>query len=411
MSRGRPKGSVKYKTEEQRKQARKCSAKRTVAPQIKSKYFRLVIPNLEEFVNNPEGLLKLKGDTLNLILNKQIPVGLQYYSIAVQTHPSTGVPHLDILLLYKQSRLTSLNRFDYLVKHGHLSKYRKLNQAILAYGRKQDSSPLSNLPSDVSLVLRAKQIQSDPYFVLSSQMKKDPFHFNAHEWLGRSGLDCAISKIGWSKHLSLLRHQQQALCNRLLHDRPGFQPITRELIESHLSAQELNVFDSWPGYQSIVDYLNQVPRCGFHRPHKSRQLLLVGRPNVGKTALAIEIRRCTSVYSFGVSNWFPSYRNDVYSMILWNQFNLKSMPYPQLLNVLEGQYTDLQYKGGSVLKTDNQLMYMTSNMSLQQHIRMRFRSEESRDLARANLRARIDEVVVPEGIDLFLLLKLIKSKL
>lgn len=44
------------------------------------------------------------------------------------------------------------------------------------------------------------------------------------------------------------------------------------------------------------------------------------------------------------------------------------MPYGQLLNVLEGEPTDLPYKGGSTLKRDNQLIFMTSNMTLEQHI-------------------------------------------
>lgn len=178
-------------------------------------------------------------------------------------------------------------------------------------------------------------------------------------------------------------------------------------MEKVLGPEELILFNSWPGYQSIVDHLNQIVEWNFTRPHKTKNLFLVGRPNIGKTALARVIRRCLSVYSFGVDNWFPRYENHVYPMILWNQFSLRAMPYGQLLNILQGQYTDLPYKGGSTLKTDNQLIYLTSNMTLEQHICSRFKDEKSRELARANLGARITQIIVPRRLDLFLIQKLI----
>ena len=100
---GRPKGTTKYKTEQQRKAAKKA----TMAPLIRSRYFRLVISDLTQYKGHLDQLTKLKGDTLKLLLEKQTPSGLQYYKLAVETHPTTGVPHLDILLLYSRSVLKS----------------------------------------------------------------------------------------------------------------------------------------------------------------------------------------------------------------------------------------------------------------------------------------------------------------
>ena len=381
------------------------------APQIRGRYLRLVIPNLQQYRNQPQKLSRLKGDTLDLLLNKQSPVGLQFYKVAVEAHPTTGIPHLDILLLYKTSRLVSLNRFDYLVKHGHLSRYSKLNAAILEYGDKEDPAPLSNMPTDSSVILKAKQIAAEPYRVLSDQMRKDPFRFNVHEWLSGNKLDQAIYNTTWSKATSLLKHQQQALCNNILHDKPGFQLVTLDHVRCSLTTREYREFTkNRMVYWSILTKLNEIVTKGFNRPHKSKQLLIVSPPNTGKTTLALQIKKYVSVYHMGIDNWFPRYRSGVYRMILWNQFNLKAMPYPQLLNLLEGIPMDLQYKGGSVLRSDNQLIYMTSNMSLQQHICARFKSEQSRALARANLRARIDQIILPQGADLFLFLKLLKPK-
>lgn len=400
----------KYCTELQRNLAIKLSKKCTRAPSIKSRYFRLVIPNLQQFEPQSPSLTKLKGDTLQLLLQKQNPVGLQYYKVAAETHPTTKVPHLDILLLYKASRLTSLNRFNYLIKHGNLTRYKKLNDAILSYGDKEDLAPLSNLPKDVSLILKVKKIQSDPFEVMHQQMLKDPFHFDVHRWLADSQLLYAVSKTGWSKAISLLKHQQQVQCNRLLYSKPGFQRITKQLIKQLLSPKEYRQYTKNVAFLAkIVAKINEIVGHGCTRPFKTKQLLLVSPPDTGKTSLALKVKQFISVYHMGVKNWFPCYRSNIYKMILWDQFNLKSMPYPQLLKFLQGLQMDLQYKGGSVLKTDNQLIYMTSNMTLRQHVESRFSSERSRALSEANLRARIQEVILPQGVDLFLLQKLFKA--
>ena len=404
----------KYVTQQQRKNAIKQSLKKskakTQSPIIKGKFFRLVIPNLQQFKDQSQDLIKLKGDTLMLILQKQKSYGLQFYKIAIQTHITTGIPHLDILLLYDRSVQKSLRRFDYLIKPGHLTKYKTLNAAILQYGDKQDLYALTNMPKDSTLIIKKQQIQQEPYQLLHDQMVKDPFHFNAIFWLKQSNLLTAMSKLSWSKHFSLLRQDQQDQCNKILHDKFGFRLITKDLIRQVLTSSEYRKYTkNVEIYGIIVDKINEIVKHGFTRPFKTKQLLLVGKPDIGKSTLALEIQKHVSVYYKGVSNWFPHYQSNIYKMILWDQFNLRSMPYPQLLKFLQGLKMDLQYKGGSVLKTDNQLIYMTSNMSLQQHICMRFSSQNNRAHARANLRARIEEVILPDGVDLFLLCKLICS--
>ena len=374
------------------------------APRLLGRYFRLVIPDLRDHTD-PGDLLALKGDTLRLLLERQRD--LQYYKVAVQTHPTTGVPHLDLLLLYRRSVQKSLNRFDYLVKHGHLTRYRRLNQAILQYGDKEDPQPLTNMPAQISMVLRAKQIQADPYSVLYRQMVRDPFHFQPHSWLEETGLHTAVSRTNWSKAISLVKKQQEARCNMLLQQKPGFRYIDRVLIERNLTPDELRTFDSWSGYQTIVDKLNQVITHGCYRPFKTRQLFLVSPPDRGKTSLALRVKQFVPVYHMGVRNWFPAYRSEVYRMILWDQFNLRALPYPDLLKFLQGLQMDLQYKGGSTLRTDNQLIMMTSNLTLTEHIEGRFRNEEARAHAEANLRARIEQVILPSGVELFFVQRLI----
>ena len=96
--------------------------------------------------------------------------------------------------------------------------------------------------------------------------------------------------------------------------------------------------------------------------------------------------------------------------MVWDEFNLRTLPYGNLLKLMQGRPMQLPQKGGHAKRADNQLIYMTSNLSLQQHICARFRSEANREHARLNLRARIKEVRVPENHALFILLRLIVAR-
>ena len=141
-------------------------------PVVRGTNYRLVIPDLQQYHGaSPQELTKLKGDVLSFILQNQKFRGLQYYCIALETHPTSGVPHLDVLLIYSKSVQTSLNRFYKLLKPGHLTVYRKLNDAILNYGKKQDLSPLTNLPPTSSELIQIQQFKRDPYLSLYQKMR------------------------------------------------------------------------------------------------------------------------------------------------------------------------------------------------------------------------------------------------
>lgn len=369
---------------------------------IQGKYFFLTLP---KFKVEQEEIIRLKTEVFQIILEKESKK-LEHVGVVRQVHKD-GSFHIHVYIQYLIRKKLSLRHFDYLPKHPNIQVVRGLKQ-VLDYLVKQDTKPLYSYGFNPRYEVNKKRIQREPFALLSEAMQQDPLNFKVWQWIETNNLQVPASKGNWSKAISQLKHRQVVLANQLLRSNVGICPITRELIEEVLSPQELSLYDSWEGYQKIVQHLNQIPTFGYERPHKFSNLLLVGRPNIGKTALAREIRKSVAVYSFGVDNWFPHFQNYVYPMILWNQLYLRAMPYGQLLNILQGEPTDLPYKGGSILKRDNQLIYMTSNMTLQQHICSRFRDPIARELARANLRARITEVIVPEGYDLFLLLKLIR---
>ena len=399
----------------------------------KSSNWRIVIPNLQQYKNSsPQQLHQLKCLILQRLkrrpqdkrshMKSQFDRGLRYYHIALERH-ANGVPHLDILLIYEKSIQRQLVDFDYLLKHGNITTYRKLNQAILDYGKKEDMEALSNLPDDKALpsgqsvnqLIEVQQFKSDPYRYLYKKMCDDPLHFNLEQYVKKHELSQHIS--GWSSLKTKLKDMQVAAANLQLRHKPGFKFIDRSLIESRLSSSELEIFDSWDGYQTIVNYLNQIVTYGGLRQMKTLNLLITGPPSVGKTSLFHNpnhrsdracVQDFTSVYPMGMTTWFPHYRSGVYKLILWNEAKLTSYSYDLLLKLLEGSYVDLPTKGGVAPKRDNPLIVMTSNMTLDEMIHQKFNNDKHfQDMARKNLAVRVQNVIVPENYTLFLLQKLL----
>ena len=401
----------------------------------KSANWRIVIPNLQQYKDaSSQQLMELRCLILQRLrhrpqhkashMKSQFDRGLRYYHIALERH-ANGVPHLDILLIYEKSLQRQLVDFDFLYKHGNITTYRKLNAAILDYGKKEDTEALSNLPQakvlpsgqSVNQLIEVQELKKDPYRYLQKQMLKDPLHFNLEQYVRLNNLDPQIT--GWSSIKTKLKDMQAAAANLSLKAKPGFKYIDRALIQARLSDKELLTYDSWSGYQTIVDYLNQIVTYGNRRPFKTKHLLVVGPAHIGKTSLVSEpnndagrvpLEQLVPTYHMGMRHWFPKYQDGTYRLILWNQVKLTSYAYDFLLKFLEGSPVDLAYHGGATKKADNQLIYMTSNLSLERHIAHKFWNLEDRQAARQNLSKRIQQVIVPEGYELFILQKLLLSK-
>ena len=410
--------------------------------------FRLVISNLtgyDTFHLVPKGtkrsagispaLDSLKQRVLDYLLREQSKRKVKpiNWSIAWQIHPGSGLPHLDILLVFQKNVRVLLTSFDYLIKdlnlqqlpksdsftpgHVWITAYSptKLNKAILQYGFKQDPSVITNLTlQKQQQLIQLNLLKTDPYLYLQQQMLKDPLHFNLQQYVRLHNLDPYISS--WSSIKTKLKDMQVAAANLKLKQKQGFKYINRALIEANLNSDQLNLYDSWSGYQTIVDYLNQIVIDGTKRPFKSKHLLIVGPAGIGKTSLISEpnnkagrtpMEQLVSTYHMGMRHWFPKYQDGVYKLILWNQMKLTSYSYDFLLKFLEGSPVDLPYHGGATKKADNQLIYMTSNLPLQRHIQLKFWNHQDRESARQNLSKRIEQIKVPPGYNLFLLQKLL----
>ena len=375
------------------------------------------------------GLDSLKSRVLNSILTRERVKGLRYYSVAWQTHQVTGEPHLDILLSYDKVVRHYSSSFNYLLELCpqrvsettpglFITPYSltKLNKAILQYGSKEDPEVLSNFPSDMTEYLNLMELQKDPYLYLYKEMCKDPLKFDLEEYVKKNQLSQHIS--GWSSIKTKLKDMQVAAANLSLKDKPGFKPITQEVIKEKLNAEEFALFyGKWNGYRRIVCYLNQIVTLKGKRPMKTLNLLISGPPSIGKTSLFSNpnhsseqhcVQDFCAVYPMGMSQWFPKYQSDVYGLILWNQAKLTSYSYDTILKLLQGSYMDLPNKGSVSRKVDNPLVIMTSNMTLQEMLDQKFGYNRTYlQMARRNLSVRVQNVVVPEGYNLFLLQKLL----
>ena len=373
-------------------------------------HFRWVVPQLpSEIWDNKE---QYKTDLLDrLKLSKTAKKGIKYYSIAIESH-ADGNPHLDLLLILQKRTDLFLDQLDFLAsKHGDLTRYRTLNQAILEYGSKEDT-PLTNCP-DIRQLLAQQDIKKAPYVFLQEHMLKDPYGFDIAQFCAKNNYFKDLS--GFNSLKSRLIAHQEATCNLQLKSKPGIRFIDDALIQSTLTTSELKEYHSWSGYQEIVDFLNQIPTYGTKRPTHTQNLFIYGRPRTGKTSLIEAIQNSTSVYPVGTQNWFPKFQNHTYKLMFWDQCRLSMMTWEQMLILLDGRPYDLPFKGGSTLKYDNQLWIMTSNKSVRQHLKQKHRylkedfdNPLEQNVIETSFRKRVKEIQIPSDKDLFILLKLIK---
>ena len=378
---------------------------------IRGTNFRWVVPQLpaEIWANKDQ----FKADLLDkLMASKTAKKGIKFYSIAIESH-ADGNPHLDMLIIFEKKTELQPTELDFLCnKHGNLTRYRTLNQAILDYGSKEDT-PLTNL-QNIQSILNEQDIKKDPIAFLMKQVDKDPFTFDFLEYCHINQYFTTIQR--WSYVKNKIRDYQQTTCNLLLKSKPGIRKIDEELIQSTLTTSQQELYHSWSGYQEIVDLLNQIPTYGTNRPTHTQNLFIHGRPRTGKTSLIEAIQKSTSVYPVGTQNWFPKFTNHTYKLMFWDQCRLSMMPWEQMLILLDGRPYDLPFKGGSTLKYDNQLWIMTSNKSVRHHLKKKhaylgedFDNPLEQNVIETSFRKRVKEITIPDHLDLFILLKLIQS--
>jgi hypothetical protein len=103
--------------------------------------------------------------------------------------------------------------------------------------------------------------------------------------------------------------------------------------------------------------------------------------------------------------------------MIWDQCDLRMMNKEQTLQLFDGDPFNLPYKGGSILKRDNQLWIMSSNKTLeQQFITAGYNTVKDSltgqylDQQVTALRNRIQQIIVPQGHDLLILQRILDNR-
>ena len=380
-------------------------------PPIKGTNFRWVVPQLPTEIWDQKD--QFKTDLLDrLLASRTAKKDIQFYSIAIESH-ADGHPHLDMLIIFKKQIRISNKELDFLCqKHGDLTRYRSLNAAILQYGSKEDT-PLTNL-QNVQYILNEQSIKKCPVTFLMRQVDQDPFRFDFLEYCYDNHHFTTIQR--WSYVKNKIRDYQETLCNKLLKSKPGIRFIDDELIRSTLTTSQLKTYLSHSFYSTIIFYLNEINSYGWDRPFTSKQLYISGRSRIGKSYLIRTLSQFTSTYPVGTQNWFPRFSNFTYKLMIWDQPDIRMMSKEQMLQLFDGDPFNLPYKGGSILKRDNQLWLMCSNRTLeQQFIHAGYcilrdpLTGAYLDQQVTALNNRIEEVKIPEGYDLLILQRILDT--
>ena len=358
-------------------------------PSLKGRHFFLTVPH---FIGTLQGVLES-------LKNHQPKWQYLRYALVKETHTknANSSTHLHLYVRFPNQCWVKLDRFDYLGKHGKLERVRDYT-AILKYMIKENR-PISNFDY-ISDIMR-KDFPRAIEILLSQGLKIREIY---------QEYSSIVASKNWSGYLRFLTFQKDSEKFQIQSRKSGIRLITPELIKARLSDKEYSQYQSNPIFERIVNLINDIVTYGSHRPHKSKALFLTGAPNTGKTTLGLALQAKMATFTFPDDGWWQGYQSDLFKIIIWNEFDLRRFVYPTLLKFLQGLRMDLPIKGSHITRNDNPLIFLTSNLTLDQLICKRFSSQQNRAKSRANLAARIDEINIGDT-PIFMILKLLVSPL
>jgi hypothetical protein len=164
------------------------------------------------------------------------------------------------------------------------------------------------------------------------------------------------------KNSSRLYKAYEMMCNIRKHN--------AELNKTGIDPNTINI-DQWSNgkHRSILGFIKNALELKYNRPLKASNLHIFSEhPNFGKTTFLRNLSEQLPVYWYPPINWFKEYKNEIYSLIIWDEFRLKGWDNSLLNRFLEGSPCDLPIKHAYTTKQDNPLVLLCSNMSIRNQV-------------------------------------------
>ena len=289
---------------------------------------------------------------------------LEHLAVVLETHTQdvNKGKHIHVYLSYVKKRDLSLRHFDFLQNGVHVEKV-KNTENLLAYMSKENECKAN---FDVWRKLLASRSKFAQTLARMSEL----------------GYDLAEIQV---KYAGELADKPWATVSRFVHEvedlksnpRKGLDDqlrwIDRALIEERLTPEELQLFDSDPQFQTLVDYINKVKKFGSAQVHKECCLAIVSAPSTGKTSLFVKLAEHYNNYTFPADGWHARrYKENFYSMWTWNEWSFSDNSMEDMLKLTEGLKTDLRVKGSKTFKADRPMLFLLDNESWQDKYERRF---------------------------------------
>lgn len=305
---------------------------------------------------------KLEQAYTELELSKEEHL-IDRFAVVLETHTNdpNKANHLHIFVKFTKRRKIGLQFFDFLGKHGKLESVRN-EEAVLQYMNKENVCK-ANFDVWHSLLENSRTFANTIRRMMVAGWSQNELFRQYGQLFGNRPWQTAL-RLG----------AQAVAATIAANDRPTKQlrKITREIIESRLSSEELRIFDSKSEFSVFVDYVNKILQYGHKQLHKQCCLSIVGETSIGKSTVVNELKKFFNTYIFPLDGWHTQYENWVYDIILWNEWDMKLLSRSDLLLFTEGEIVDLKVKYTKAVKRDRPMIVLTANYSYITQCRYRF---------------------------------------
>lgn len=142
----------------------------------------------------------------------------------------------------------------------------------------------------------------------------------------------------------------------------------------------------------VLSFLNNhnIPN---KRHYKSKMLhIWSNEPGLGKSSVINLLKTASPCYKWPDDAWFDHYENYLYQWIIWDEFRLTGQNSEFLKRFFAGDQMRLPVKGSHAYKRDNPLLILTSNFSLETHVKRKVRDTFLRNIELKAFRERIHEI-------------------